>query len=942
MLEIKNLSKTYNSKNGIEHKALKNINLKFEEKGLVFILGKSGSGKSTFLNVVSGLDSFDSGEILICDKSTKDFSTQDFDAYRNTYLGFIFQEYNILNEFSIRDNISLALELQGKEADDKKIEEMLKIVDLEGLKDRKPSELSGGQKQRIAIARALIKDPEIIFGDEPTGNLDSSSGEQVFEFVKELSKNKLVIIVTHDRESAFKYGDRIIELSDGEILIDITKNQKNDLLAKEALAASEVSEINYESKLKPYFSKTKAITVNKNRKCNLIKSKLPSKVSWKIATNNIGVKKGRLIVTILLIVLAISMFGFTEILADYDITDSTVSSFNKSNIDNIILKQGEIGEYFEMFERNHQEITPETINHLQNTYPDIEFSQYYAIKSIPVGLFGGSYLPNNIAGVVVSSEKGVEELGYEFIGTYPKKDTDDVVISDYMLFMCLSKNPSILDLNMDDFLIIFSNMEFDESIKEEREAYALIQMLALDMLSSGQSGDDILNNMLSLIMGIDDLDNIDNAKDISKNTETFNLIWKKFLISLINQNKKFKSYNLAGVFITNFQQYIDFLQMTQDEQKEDERALELAHLLSNYYSIMFVSQGFLDLRNSEIVRIENMIVDTQRTKNEQDLLQNIDVKYNKKWLQENPDMLLAEDEIIITDILFQDIFGGLTKFETNSDEAIYDTNNKDYKYIYTYKPYNSKIKQYGQERNLKVVGVFDFANSYWKNLDEDETNDVLITNNSRNMIANQVVFDETKDLILKCSALYLHLPESDYQKTKMLNYICDSSADGIKMYHYTSISEILYAMNDTIFIFQKVFIYLSYIMGAFSILLLVNFMTTSVMNKKRDIGVLRALGARSQDVSKIFLNEASVIGAITTVLSCGGMSIMTYVVNATLRQSFMKMFKNDAVYNLSLLTVTVIPYIIVIFASAFLVYTATILPARKISRMLPVDAIKKA
>lgn len=169
MIEVKNLIKAYRPKKGEPVQALKGINLKFEEKGLVFILGKSGSGKSTLLNMLGGLDQFDGGEIIVKGKSSKEFAQADFDSYRNTFIGFIFQEYNILNDFTVGANIALAMELQGKKATNETLNRILKEVDLEGFADRKPNELSGGQKQRVAIARALIKNPEIIMADEPTG-----------------------------------------------------------------------------------------------------------------------------------------------------------------------------------------------------------------------------------------------------------------------------------------------------------------------------------------------------------------------------------------------------------------------------------------------------------------------------------------------------------------------------------------------------------------------------------------------------------------------------------------------------------------------------------------------------------------------------------------------------------------------------------------------------
>ena len=220
MLETKNLCKTYKPKKGVPVEALKNVSLKFSDKGMVFLLGKSGSGKSTLLNVLGGLDNYNSGEIIIKGVSSKEFKQKHFDSYRNTYVGFIFQEYNVLDDFSVGANIALSIQLQGRKPTDNEINDILREVDLEGYGQRKPNELSGGQKQRVAIARALVKNPQIIMADEPTGALDSNTGIQVLETLKKLSNERLVIVVSHDREFAMQYADRIIELADGEVISD--------------------------------------------------------------------------------------------------------------------------------------------------------------------------------------------------------------------------------------------------------------------------------------------------------------------------------------------------------------------------------------------------------------------------------------------------------------------------------------------------------------------------------------------------------------------------------------------------------------------------------------------------------------------------------------------------------------------------------------------------
>lgn len=218
------LKKTYHPKHGPAVHALKGVSIDFGDTGMVFVLGKSGSGKSTLLHILGGLDYADEGELVLDGKSTKNFSFKDFDDFRNESVGFVFQEYNLLPTFNVRENLAVALELQGKAADAEKIASALRRVELEGMESRKPNELSGGQKQRVAIARALVKDPKIILADEPTGALDAATGNAILTLLKELSDRKLVIVVSHDREFAEKYGDRIIELADGEIVRDSAAN----------------------------------------------------------------------------------------------------------------------------------------------------------------------------------------------------------------------------------------------------------------------------------------------------------------------------------------------------------------------------------------------------------------------------------------------------------------------------------------------------------------------------------------------------------------------------------------------------------------------------------------------------------------------------------------------------------------------------------------------
>lgn len=221
MLELKDIKKTYVS--GDEKvEALKGINLKFREFEFVSILGASGCGKTTLLNIIGGLDRYTSGDLIINDKSTKKFKDRDWDAYRNYKVGFVFQSYNLIGHQTVLSNVELALTIGGISKKERK-ERAIKALEEVGLKEhihKKPNQLSGGQMQRVAIARALVNNPDIILADEPTGALDTKTSVQVMDILKKISKDKLIIMVTHNPELAEQYSSRIIKILDGVITED--------------------------------------------------------------------------------------------------------------------------------------------------------------------------------------------------------------------------------------------------------------------------------------------------------------------------------------------------------------------------------------------------------------------------------------------------------------------------------------------------------------------------------------------------------------------------------------------------------------------------------------------------------------------------------------------------------------------------------------------------
>ena len=234
MLNLKNITKIYKT-SSFEQKALDDVSISFRNNEFVFILGESGSGKTTLLNIIGGLDNSYEGDLIINGKSTKNFKNEDFDSYRNNLLGLVFQNYNLINHLSVLENVELPLKLAN--VDYKKRKELallsLKKVNLENYIYKKPNELSGGERQRVAIARAIVNNPKIITLDEPTGALDSKTSIEIMELIKEISKDKLVIMVTHNKELSKKYASRIIELKDGKIIKDTNNynsNEKEEIL----------------------------------------------------------------------------------------------------------------------------------------------------------------------------------------------------------------------------------------------------------------------------------------------------------------------------------------------------------------------------------------------------------------------------------------------------------------------------------------------------------------------------------------------------------------------------------------------------------------------------------------------------------------------------------------------------------------------------------------
>lgn len=342
MLELKNVKKSFKTGDFVQQ-ALKGINLNFGDKEFVAILGSSGSGKTTLLNIIGGLDHYDSGDLIIKGKSTKKFKEKDWDAYRNNSIGFIFQSYNLIGHISVLGNIELSMTLSGVSSKEKK-KRAMDVLEKVGLKEhahKKPNQLSGGQMQRVAIARALVNNREIILADEPTGALDSTTSVQIMELIKDIAKDKLVIMVTHNPELAEKYATRIVEVKDGLVIND-TNNEKEQ--------------------------------GNSQQEYKLKKTSMGFFTALKLSFTNIWTKKGRTLLTAF--ASSIGIIGIALILSLSNGFDIQIDEFQKNTLSQMPIAISQVA--MNMDEESFAEMT----NSSENEEKEIDESKIYPQKQL--------------------------------------------------------------------------------------------------------------------------------------------------------------------------------------------------------------------------------------------------------------------------------------------------------------------------------------------------------------------------------------------------------------------------------------------------------------------------------------------------------------------------------------------------------------------------------
>ncbi len=909
MLEIKGLSKIYKPKKGVPVTALKNVNLKLSDTGMIFLLGKSGSGKSTLLNLLGGLDRYDDGEIIINGVSSKDFKQSHFDSYRNTYVGFIFQEYNILDEFNVGENIAIALELQGQKATDEKINDILTQVDLEGYGNRKPNELSGGQKQRVAIARALVKNPEIIMADEPTGALDSNTGRQVLDTLKKLSSEKLIIVVSHDREFAEKYADRIIELADGEVINDVTVDKKSstDTSTKNIefyentinikggyhLSEDDLKRINeYIDSIK---NKDLKITVNEQKTGNfiatdedkiiadksktfrLIKSKLPLRNAFKMGAGGLKHKKFRLVITILLSCIAFGLFGLADTFAAYNHIKVCTNSIYDSGIDYAaVVKSRRYGERW--YDYNNR-LSQDDLNQIKS-------NAGVTLNGVFVPLGSDLSFASNI-----NSEISTSESEHEIFNTYFSGYTE-----------ITSKKLKSFGYNL------VAGRLPDGSKNEIAVSDYIFEVFKITQYTDGTLGKDSKGNEVVIYKDIKEYN------DLINKTITINNV--KYTITGIVDTKfdltRYKSLVEKKDYQSSAQQIIDYALANEFYAHKDNSLVSMimvgegaiGKIIEAEPPIFNINKGYLWFHGNEFNIDPNYLTTVDKI-NLSDVV----------WVNDSK-TTLSDKEIIVFEpcIEFWD-----TENAVHTDDGSID-------YAKTLKKNNKtsisknmfEDEEYSDQEGYTVVGVIP-ANEKYSKFD-------------RTAVVSASLFKEfvSDDDGIYTSAIGAMPTQKD--AIKNLVSFCYNNDDDIRFPLQNAATFELDMISEELKEFAKIFMYIGLGFALFAAVMMANFIGTSISYKKQEIGILRAIGSRSNDVFRIFFSESFIIAIINFILSGIGVFAATQIINAVVRK--------EAGILITFLTFGARQIVLLLAVSVFVAFVASFIPVYRIASKKPIDAIR--
>ena len=859
MLELKNIKKSYKTAD-FTQVALDNINLEFRKNEFVSILGPSGSGKTTLLNIIGGLDRYDRGDLIINGKSTKDFKDRDWDEYRNNSVGFIFQSYNLIGHINVLSNVEMSMTLSGVGSKEKR-KRALEVLEKVGLKDhayKKPNELSGGQMQRVAIARALVNNPDIILADEPTGALDSNTSIQIMELIKEISKDKLVIMVTHNPELAQKYSSRIIRLLDSKIIDDT----------------------------KPYNPTPKE---KEEAKKDLKKSRKTSMSFWtalSLSINNLKTKKGRTILTAF--AGSIGIIGIATIMS---LSNGVQSYINRT-------QEETLSSYPLTIQENT--IDASAMIELMMGQNEIDTSMQEENK-----VYSNDIMNEVMSTMSSKIEKNNLKRFKEYLDTNREKINDSLTAIEYNY-----------DLNLN----IYSQKD-GKTVKSNPST--VFEKIGMDFGGS--------NPMMSQFTSTD-----------------------VFLKQLDNEDLVHSQYNLlAGNWPQNYNEVV--LLVDKNNQVSD----------YTLYSLGLKDQDELEAKYNKILSGEEVESDEQTSYTYDDIL-NLEFKvlpqtdyYEKEgnvWIDksedeeyieqklENAETLKVVGIIQINEEAIANRTSGVILYTKELEEHIIDkVSNSE---IVKEQLANDKINvftglEFNEESTSKefdINSLSDEQRAYLMSLSQEELAQVIAAYSENANATYETTLDkmgyvnieepstiniypkdfEAKENIENFISEYNTIVENEGNESDTINY---TDTVGLIMSSVTSIVNII---SYVLIAFVSISLVVSSIMiGIITYI--------SVLERTKEIGILRSIGASKKDISRVFNAETLIIGFCAGVLGIVCTYLLTFPANAILK----------AVVNVSgLVQVPWIPALVLVCISMILTVISGLIPSKMASKKDPVIALR--
>ena len=865
MLQLKNITKNYLSGDN-EVQALKGINIEFRENEFVSILGQSGCGKTTLLNIIGGLDRYTSGDLIINGKSTKEFKDKDWDIYRNHSVGFVFQSYNLIPHQTVLANVELALTISGvgKSERKKRAIEALQKVGLGDQINKKPNQMSGGQMQRVAIARALVNDPDILLADEPTGALDSKTSVQVMEILKEISKDRLIIMVTHNPELAKKYSSRIVKLLDGKIIDDSN----------------------------PYKSSEEDVKKARNKKDKSGKASMKFTTAVRLSLNNLMTKKGRTFLTSF--AGSIGIIGIALILS---LSHGMQSYINRVEEDTL-----------SSYPLTIQEASIDVTSMLEAMMGNGEKEEHNdnKIYSRPI--------VNNIL-ETVSTKLQTNNLE-EFKKYLESGDTN---IKDYINAIQYEYN---LNLN------IYKQNE-DKTYQQVNPSKVFDELGFGEMMESRQSTSSMMSGSMTMTQTDVWNEMLDNQNLLQSQYDVLAGKWPtKYneVVLIVDENNEISDYTLYSLGIKDIKELNESMEKIKNKEKVEageSESYSYDDLLNYKFKILLNTDYYKESGNAW----QDMSNDDEYMKNVVDNAEEITIVGIIKPNEENVSSSGAGmigytkelkeyviNKINETEIVKEqkenpniNVFTGI-EFPENQNSSFDYSQLTDEQRMYMATLSEAELaelmKNYAEnstatyDSNLSTLGVVDLNKPSTINIYPKDF--------------------ESKDMITTRISEYNDKQTNDGKEENVITY---TDIVGVMM---SSVSTIINVISYVLIAFVGISLVVSSIMiGIITYI--------SVLERTKEIGILRSIGASKKDVSRVFNAETLIIGLVAGLIGI----VVTLLLNIPINMIIKSIV---GISNISKLPTA--GAIILVVISVGLTMIAGLIPARFAAKRDPVEALR--